>query len=210
MRKYTFLVFGLLWYISGFSASTPPARYLAFNNLDNKTKALQVRCITQDASGMIWFGTTRGLYSYDGYDVHHHISENTLSRQLIHCCIADQQTLFLGCETGIITFDLTNGKFARPDSTFKENVRALLKYKDKIWIGAETGVYILNAEKKEIRPVDIQSGEMPRSVYSLAADDNYLYVGMMYGAGRYSPDNQEYHKIDFPALIAGAMLLDEA
>ena len=32
-----------------------------FNNLGSKTKTLSVRCFTQDSTGMVWFGTSRGL-----------------------------------------------------------------------------------------------------------------------------------------------------
>ena len=52
-----------------------------FNNLGSKTKTLSVRCFTQDSTGMVWFGTSRGLYSYDGYDIRHYVSL-TSTRQM--------------------------------------------------------------------------------------------------------------------------------
>ena len=50
-----------------------------FNNLGSKTKTLSVRCFTQDSTGMVWFGTSRGLYSYDGYDIRHYVSDTLLT-----------------------------------------------------------------------------------------------------------------------------------
>ena len=56
-----------------------------FNNLGSKTKTLSVRCFTQDSTGMVWFGTSRGLYSYDGYDIRHYVSDTLPSHQLVKC-----------------------------------------------------------------------------------------------------------------------------
>lgn len=39
------------------------------DGLGGRTGLLSTRCIAQDSRGMIWFGTTRGLYSYDGFEI---------------------------------------------------------------------------------------------------------------------------------------------
>ena len=40
----------------------------AFDNLGGNTELKLTRTLAQDDDGMIWFGTDRGLQSYDGYD----------------------------------------------------------------------------------------------------------------------------------------------
>lgn len=210
MKSHIFFLLACLWCTCEIMASTLPVRYQTFNNIEDKTKTLPIRCITQDDSGMLWFGTTRGLYSYDGYDVHHHISEGATSHQLINCCLIHQQTLYLGCDASIITLDLTNGKFSSLNFSFHETVRSLLKHNNKIWIGAETGLYVYHIDKKEIRPVVTSSEEAFKNIYSLAADKEHIYVGMMHGIGRYSLNDETFQKMDFPFLIAGSLLLEEA
>ena len=41
-----------------------------FTRLRMPYDANEVRCIEQDATGMIWIGSKRGVFSFDGYNLH--------------------------------------------------------------------------------------------------------------------------------------------
>lgn len=41
--------------------------YMQFNRMHTNTDASVIGCIMQDSTGMMWLGTNKGLYSYDGY-----------------------------------------------------------------------------------------------------------------------------------------------
>lgn len=120
-----------LWAVCQAQAFTPFNSWQDFDNLNSKTATLPVRCFVQDATGMMWLGTARGLYSYDGYDVRHYISEELPSHQIIKCCLIFQETLFLGGENGILLFNLQTGKFSKPDVEFNETVSAFFFIKGK-------------------------------------------------------------------------------
>ena len=45
--------------------------YHTFKNIALPVNANQVNVVFQDYDGMVWLGTRRGLYSYNGYDIHH-------------------------------------------------------------------------------------------------------------------------------------------
>lgn len=49
--------------------------YQTFTNISLHVDANLVNAIFQDQEGMIWLGTKRGLYSYNGYDLHEYIDE---------------------------------------------------------------------------------------------------------------------------------------
>lgn len=114
-----------------------------FNNLGSKTKTLSVRCFTQDSTGMVWFGTSRGLYSYDGYDIRHYVSDTLPSHQLVKCNFIHHKVMLLGGENGITLFNLQNGQFSKPNIRLNESISSFCEYKGEIWIGAESGLYII-------------------------------------------------------------------
>lgn len=208
--KPQFFVVLILWAVCQAQAFTPFNSWQDFDNLNSKTATLPVRCFVQDATGMMWLGTARGLYSYDGYDVRHYISEELSSHQIIKCCLIFQETLFLGGENGILLFNLQTGKFSKPDVEFNETVSAFFLYKGEVWLGAESGIYIYNMEKDMLRPVDLHGEEFPRHIQSLAADRNYLYVGMTEGLGCYSFSTGNYEVLEKKDdLFVGAFCLDE-
>lgn len=208
--KPQFFVVLILWAVCQAQAFTPFNSWQDFDNLNSKTATLPVRCFVQDATGMMWLGTARGLYSYDGYDVRHYISEELPSHQIIKCCLIFQETLFLGGENGILLFNLQTGKFSKPDVEFNETVSAFFLYKGEVWLGAESGIYIYNMEKDMLRSVNLHGEEFPRHIQSLAADRNYLYVGMTEGLGCYSFSTGNYEVLEKKdALFVGAFCLDE-
>lgn len=79
-----------------------------------------VTAIEQDKNGMMWFGTKRGLNSYDSYN----FEEYNQTDGIINATITDIRsvgdTLFVGTEKGLCIYDVKNKKatnfFAETDS----------------------------------------------------------------------------------------------
>lgn len=79
-----------------------------------------VTAIEQDKNGMMWFGTKRGLNSYDSYS----FEEYNQTDGIINATITDIRsvgdTLFVGTEKGLCIYDVKNKKatnfFAETDS----------------------------------------------------------------------------------------------
>lgn len=80
--------------------AVPFSRYSSFDNLGGKTTMMQVRSIAQDSDGMIWFGTSKGLFSYDGYDVRGHSSGE--KEGVVSCLLQQNDTLFVGGENKVL------------------------------------------------------------------------------------------------------------
>lgn len=208
--KTFFLILITIWMVASHAAASAfSSFYQTFNNLDSKTKALSVRCFAQDSTGMMWFGTARGLYSYDGYDVQHYTSDALPSHQLIKCCIIHGHIILLGGENGVSLFDLRTGRFSKPNFTLNETIRAFCEYKGEIWIGAESGIYIYNVEKDALRSVVIRTKESPKNIQALVTDGDNLYIGMTYGVGHYSFSDTSYRTLTNDSIVLASCLLPD-
>lgn len=180
-----------------------------FNNLDSKTETLSVRCFAQDSTGMVWFGTSRGLYSYDGYDVRHYISDTLPSHQLIKCSFIYRKVMLLGGENGISLFNLQNGQFSKPNIPLNEAISAFCEYMGEIWIGAESGLYVYNVEQDALRPALVRGKEFPRNIQSLATDKDNLYIGTTDEVGCYSFTTNTYKSLPHENILYVSTLLPD-
>lgn len=63
-RLITGIIFSLLFVIGSAQSINPVFRHISRSN---GLPVDEVNCITQDATGFMWFGTKEGLYRYDGF-----------------------------------------------------------------------------------------------------------------------------------------------
>lgn len=69
----------------------------------------RVRAIAQDADGIMWFGTDRGLAKYDGRRVQAIVAEGLPAGRVLSIKVDDAGVLWIGTEAGATRF--ANGKF---------------------------------------------------------------------------------------------------
>lgn len=107
-----------------------------------------ISSIAQDAEGYIWFGTSNGLYRFDGYTVDEYRYNahnlNSLPHNNVNCIYASpDSTLWIGTWGGLARFDPKNGIFTRytnqpgvTNSLPINDVRAIAKDPGgNIWLG---------------------------------------------------------------------------
>ena len=82
-RKHVLVITIFIFYTTLISSQV--MSYQSFRNIHVGSET--INCFFQDSVGMIWVGTNRGLYSYDGYSAHVRYSyeDNTASR--IYCML---------------------------------------------------------------------------------------------------------------------------
>ena len=61
--------------------------YQQFENIYLGTEASVISCFLQDSEGMIWIGSNKGLFSYDGYSTQQHFTYGELTNTRIYCGI---------------------------------------------------------------------------------------------------------------------------
>ena len=75
--------------------------YRLFDNISLGTEASVISCFLQDTQGLIWIGSNKGLFSYDGYSSQPHFTFGERSNTRIYCgTVVDSTYLYIGADNG--------------------------------------------------------------------------------------------------------------
>lgn len=158
-----------------------------------------VTSIEQDDYGMMWFGTRRGLNSYDSYNFEEYNQIDGIINATITDIRSVGDTLFVGTEKGLTIYDLKNKKttnfFAETDSLILPNNHILYitpLINNKLVICTKGGTSVYNLKTKDFYIPRINN-YMPdyevRSVEYLSFDNSWL-IATSNGLVVYKDDNQ--------------------
>ncbi|MCD6017008.1 MAG: Response regulator containing a CheY-like receiver domain and a domain protein [Bacteroidetes bacterium] len=159
----------------------------------------QVLSIFQDHSGNMWFGTNSGgVGKYDG-NKFTTISDNDGLINNVVFSIAEnsKNELVFGTSKGLSVFNGFTYKNYNEKNGLKNSwIFKLLKDEDKIWIGTQEGVYILQNEK--IRRFQFDSILDKASVFSIFIDSQkrMWFATINDGAICYNPANSSFTHFD--------------
>ncbi len=174
------------------------SRYLRFGRLTSEDglSNVQVRGITQDKYGFLWFGTANGLNRYDGSSIKVYRNDpddpHSLSHNVVRALFTDRSGVFWVSTWGggLNQYDLEKKSFIRykynpddPHSLSNNSVQAI--YEDRagvIWVGTQGGLNKLNRESKQFKrythnPNDPHS--LSNNIVSSIFEDRvgFLWVG---------------------------------
>lgn len=192
---FYFLIFNQLLYSQGI-------HYQQFENIKPQNEAFAVDCFMQDASGMIWFGTDKGLFNYNGYTVSPHFVIGERNNTRIHCGITVGDSLCLGGDNGLFFYNCKTGKYEDCQVDFPHDIRALDIQGDTLWIGSLQGLYrfFIKGDKLEFFKPEIYTTLPHESIYSIACNSSSgeVYVGTYNGLCRYAPKENKFVVIPLP------------
>lgn len=155
---------------------------IIFDDFGRVSALMQSRCITQDESGKIWFGTNKYLCDFDGYEIHSYLSDegNVVSTSI---CI-DKDRVILGTNKGLYLYDSVSGKISNTNIVKGSEVKGIVECANEIYVGTENGVFRLEGwdEGAELRANCIFSG----IVNTIISDGDDLLIGAVDGLKRYS------------------------
>jgi ligand-binding sensor domain-containing protein/signal transduction histidine kinase/DNA-binding response OmpR family regulator len=116
-----------------------------FKSIDRRMglDASPVNCVVQDFQGLIWFGTNRGLYSFDGNTTRLHANDANNHRDVIYCALmVDTARIWLGSDMGLLVFNAVTEQFENAPPDLPADIRALCRIDDQsLWIGSIGGLY---------------------------------------------------------------------
>lgn len=198
--------------------------YREFNNITLSREASVVNCFIRDQQGIIWMGSDKGLFSYNGYAVQSHLfsyyeSKNPANTKINCGILLDSIHLFLGSDNGILIYNLKTDQFEKNTVDFPSDVRSVVLCGDKVWIGSLNGLYRYRIKTNQLEAISLQKnpGIPHRTIYSLInTSQQTLYVGTYNGLCYLDSRTSVFHKIELPvqssknSLLVNALLEDSA
>lgn len=177
------------------------ANYRQFDNIYLGAEASVISCFLQDSEGLVWIGSNKGLFSYDGYSTQPHFTYGEHSNTRIYCgVIIDNTYLYLGTDNGILVYNYRTDKYEQPDTAFPTDVRTMTLQGDTLWIGSLKGLYTYRLANRQLTSLNDPSNGLPHpTIYSiLRTTGNQLYIGTYNGLCRYLPAHKKFETIPLP------------
>lgn len=185
---------GTTTYIFGQKAND----YRFFDNLSLGTEASIISCFLQDTQGMMWIGSNKGLFSYDGYAVQSHFKSGERSNTRIYCgTVVDSTYLYLGADNGLLIYNYCTDAYEEPKVKFPKDIRAIVLRNGTLWLGTLNGLYSYQLNTGKLAA--IVKGLPHQTIYSIiTASDGNLYIGTYNGFCRYNFKKDKIETIHLP------------
>lgn len=103
--QYCTLMLILFPFISSVSQEREWERIALFDDANT------VFSLIQDSQGLMWFGTSQGLYDFDGYNCHPHFEVGEVSNSHIYCSLEIEGKMYLGSELGVLIYDIEKDQY---------------------------------------------------------------------------------------------------
>lgn len=169
--------------------------YQLLDNTLLSPEARSVRCFMQDEQGLLWMGTNKGLFSYDGYRASAHFTPGSPENQMVHCGLFyREEYLLLGTEQGLLMYNFRNDTYVPFETEIRKDIRSMALTGSDLWLGCADGLYRYHFADRQLTRMFDTPGEELRTgiVYALLIDQGYLYLGANGQFGRVSLQNYRY------------------
>lgn len=183
-------------------SAVPPEmiRFEEMRSLENFPNN-EVLDLFQDSDGFIWIATSRGLYSYDGYNIDEYKANiyrpNLFNNNRITTVGEDlDKRIYVGTNNGLAIIDKrTGGVFNSLSPMLQDNIVTAIKCidRDDVWLATERGVMRYNPTTDSCVRFNPTSNLLT-VVKSLFQDSRgYLWFGTWSnGLTRYDIENDEF------------------
>ena len=155
MRRPVFLLLLILLQITlPVKLSGQKPDYRLFDNISLGTEASVINCFLQDTQGLIWIGSNKGLFSYDGYSTQPHFTFAKRNNTQIYCgTVVDSTYLYLGADNGLLVYNYRTDTYEEPETQLPTDIRALLVHDGMLWLGTLNGLYTYSLNDHQLSAV---------------------------------------------------------
>ena len=172
-----------------------------------------ITSMTEDAQGLIWLGTQKGVLRYDGYHFqqfsNHPDDAHSLSGDFVNVLLATTDgRVWVGTRTdGLSIYDPKLGYFSRyshkegdAKSLINNEIRALAADEGGVWIGTSAGLdyfslaknSFMHYQQDQLNPDSLHN----QNIYSLLlAKDKTLYIGTEKGLSAKKIHSQQFREM---------------
>lgn len=163
--------------------------YGSFRRVETAPGVNMVEALAVDADGLVWFGTNRGIFCYDGCGTYmvpgagrtYSMVSDTAARRI-----------YLGTERGLALLEDSYTRVV-PQAGGPVGIRSILQDGDSLWLGSFDGLYSWKNGRFTAHP-----GIRNQIIYSLLDAGNHLYIGTYDGLCSYDKASGQYAGIDIP------------
>lgn len=184
--------------------------YQFFDNISLGVEASVASCFVQDSQGMIWIGTDKGLFSYDGYTSQPHFVHGERNDSRIYCGVTvGDMYLYLGSDNGLLIYNYRTDNYEEPDVAFPTDIRTMIIRNNVLWMGTLNGLYTYNLKSGELKRIsrEAHKGLTHETIYSLILTaDDHIYIGTYNGLCQYLPQQDTFETIQLPGITSKANL----
>ncbi|MBR4155593.1 MAG: histidine kinase [Bacteroidales bacterium] len=203
---YIVLLFMLLIFRAEVSGQNNTlASYVLNKDISNKTESSSylsskiVTAIAQDENGMMWFGTKRGLNSFDSYNFEEYNQLDGIINATINDMLPCGDTLFIATEKGLCIYNIKKKQatnfFAETDSlmlpdNYIFHITPPVNNRITICTKSGTSVYDLATKEFYIPKINNYFPEYEVRQIEHIDDDNSWWLATSNGLVRYQDENQ--------------------
>ena len=167
---------------------------LNWHNLDVDGHRAAVFCIHTDKQGLVWAGTSQGLFLFDGAETH-----SILPGVQVFAIAEQAESLYLGTNRGLVRYCSTDGSVENLSTEKPVDIRCMTVSGCKLLLGCLDGLFSYDIDSKKFE--NIGQGLPHRSVYSLLIDSRgCLYAGTYNGLARYDVEKSCFYTVESPVL----------
>ncbi len=196
-KPWLLLSLGLLLTVS--VAVAQNEEYKTFRNISTGVSTA-VNCFVQDSEGMIWAGSDRGVYTYDGYALYPHYTAGGISNTHIYCALRiDDSRFYFGTDNGLLIYNYRTELCENNPALSPKDIRCMARDGNSVWLGSIGGLYLYNiATGKTIR-FKAGGGLPHNTIYSIIkASDGKVYIGTYNGFCYYDARLRRFLTINLP------------
>ena len=153
--------------------------YITFRNIPIEYSSRPVYATLQDSRGMMWIATSKGIYSYNGYNLHGY----GLNLNVQSLCQIDDRHLCLGTMKGIFFLDIFTGKVVPPYPRLQHlsMIRRLRIYRNILWIASDAdGLLSFNISTRHLTRW-LNHGRKENITYAILPVKDKIYFGSLDG-----------------------------
>lgn len=183
--------------------------YPSFRSIQLPNDAIVVSCIIEDPSGMMWMGSKRGLFRYDGYQSYPFYNKDGSDANAIQSLsFIDGNTMAVSTNDGCYFFNIRTEKFLMPDERLGKvgAVNFVSRIGDKLFIGTtDYGLYRYDLVTRRLTHVYNSHGFTTHAY--LRAGDN-IYFSVSGSIRRYNVKSKRTTVVQAPISYAYDMYYD--
>lgn len=181
LRRITYCIVLLC----GFINTMVGQDYRIFQNYHPDATVNTVNCFVQDQTGMIWMGTEKGLYRFDGFRFFPQYTLGHPSNSRIYCALSYNNQIWLGADNGLHLFNPSTQTYqSLPVEGLPTDIRTMASTAHRLWLGSLNGLYALDLNTYQLinYTSKLKDLGLHPAVYALTASTtDELYIGTYNG-----------------------------